>query len=105
MTLRCYFIRPDPDECEGYSIVAKTAKEAKKLAWKSGLDLYDWIDIRVLWQRDIDVSGFKEGHIMEPLEGLKLGCYSWVEEECPICKKVAMLTLDNGIISCYDCLP
>jgi len=47
----------------------------------------------------------KEGHIMEPLEGLKLGCYSWVEEECPICGKTAMLTLDGDVISCYDCLP
>jgi hypothetical protein len=75
--MRCYFIKPDPDECEGYSIVAKTAKEAKKLAWKLGLDLYGWIDIRVLWQRGVDVSGLKEGHVIEPLEGLKIGCYSW----------------------------
>jgi hypothetical protein len=107
MTLRCYFIKADPDECEGFAIVAKTARDAKKLAWKSktNIGLFDWIDIRVIWQRGTDVSGFKEGHVLEPLEGLKLGCYSWVEEECPICKKETMLTLEGGIIGCSDCLP
>jgi hypothetical protein len=104
MTLRCYFIKPDPEECEGYSIVAKTARDAKKLAWKSGLDLYDWIDIRVRWQKGIDVIGLKEGHVIEPLEGLKLGCYSWAEEECPICKKIDMLSLEDGKVGCGDCL-
>ena len=102
--MRCYFIKPDPDECEGFSIVAKTSRDAKKLAWKSGLDLYDWIDIRVLWQRGIDVAGFEEGHVIEPLEGLKLGCYSWAEEECPACKRIEMLSLEGDIIGCSACL-
>jgi len=104
MTLKCYFVKPDPDECEGFSIVAKTARDAKKLAWKSWLDLYDWIDIRVLWQRDVDVTRFKEGHVVEPLEGLKIGCYSWVEEECPMCKRIDMLSFEGDIIGCSNCL-
>jgi len=104
MTLRCYFIKPDPDECEGYSIVAKTAKSAKKLAWESGLaDFHDWIDIRVKWQKEIDITGLKEGYIIEPLRGLELGCYSWIEEICPICGKVKMLSLENGKIMCSEC--
>ena len=104
--LKSYHVRPDPDECEGFSIVAYTSTDAKKLAWKKhSLELYDWIDIRVNLQKWVDVSGLEEGHLIEEFDGLKRGCYSCIPEAtCPICGELKIVQFDNGIIGCWECI-
>jgi len=75
--------------------VADTAREAKVLGFgNDNLYEYDWIDIRVNWRRDVDVTGLPKGEI-DLMEGLKRGAYSYIFGiPCPMCGKD---TWDNHI--------
>ena len=83
--MRAYMI--SDGEQEGCVVfVADTAKEARNMA--VGHDMImdcDFIDIRVRWCRDVDVSGLDKGEI-PVLEGLYRGAYLYVFGlPCPHC--------------------
>lgn len=93
------------DEYEGFilAIAADSAKEARLIAYHNiDCDL-PWIEIKPKWQKGIDVTGLEKGRI--PLkQGVKLGLYGWIEDECPKCGKFKKLTLtDSDMILCSDC--
>jgi hypothetical protein len=118
---RCYYVYEDE---EGTSIVAYSAKEAKKLFWNYEKTVNrevaypheyhqsDWIDLKVMWQKHVDVSDLEVGTIIESIEGLYRGCYGWVEyEECPLCGKIDTIHANEdfkskdgrNFVSCNEC--
>jgi hypothetical protein len=96
--------------------VATSAKEAKKILWRAGEDYHpssgDFIDLKVKWQRKVDVSDLDIGTIIETMEGLYRGCYGWADDmECPICKKVETIISDSDLknndrnfVGCWECI-
>jgi len=105
---RCYMISDDDDGL-GYAIVAPTAKIAKQLGSKSrgcsDLNWIEWIDIRVRWLRWVDVSGLAAGHVLESIDGLERGAYSYAYGTCPVCgSENVELSMDERIActACHD---
>lgn len=84
--MRAYLINGDDDDYGCVVFVAETAQDAKRLA--VGHDVLancEYIDIRVNWCKDVDVSGLPEGEI-DIFEGLKRGAYEYVYGvPCPKC--------------------
>ena len=73
--------------------VATSLKEAKRWAWaemRSYCD--DYIDMVVIWRKDIKAGGLPLGEI-DIIEGLKLGVYTWVDANCPLCGKSETITM------------
>ena len=87
--LNSYFVDCTGDN-EGVSVVAFTAKQAKKVAYHhEGFDV-DWIDVKIQKQSDVDITGMAEGYIIPLVEGMKRGAYN---PDCSIC----------GDIDCDGC--
>ena len=76
----------DPGSEGGVVFIADTAKEAKAMG--VGHDAVadcDFIDIRVKWLRNIDITGLEKGEIGLK-EGIIRGAYYWVTGiPCPHC--------------------
>ena len=93
------------DEYEGHivSIVADSSKEARLIAYNSGECDLPWIEIKPKWNKNIDVSGLQKG-VVPPIDGLKVGLYGWIEDECPNCKKLVNLYLSiKETLLCAKC--
>ena len=65
---KCYFVQHVDDNL-GYAVVVRNSKDAKKSAL-SVLDDVDFIDIRVNWKRNVDVSSYPFGYVFEGEERL-----------------------------------
>jgi len=108
---KCYFVQAK-DEGIGLAIIAETSNEAKKYGFYSGDIDCDWIWLRVNVCKDLEgkpiipPDNLPVGHIFEPMEGLKLGVYAYIEDgnSCPICFHFDRLTrLEDGTIACENC--
>jgi len=104
---RGYFVFNVVDEYEGgIAVVARNAREAKKLAFNHAFDIVgdDWLDLRCRWIRDANVEDLPFG-IVEPETGLRAGLYIAIEEgRCELCDKEKAVTYYNEKVVCYDCL-
>lgn len=102
---RCYYVQGE-DESWGWAIVASSAKEAKRLGYKlDGLEDFDFIEITVSWLRNAKVDDLEIGTVIEDLiDGLKRGCYDFVEYICPECGHEDHLELrSNEKVMCDTC--
>lgn len=109
MNKKIYFVSQKDEE--GYAVVAETPNQAKKYVFYAGEIDCDWVDLRCHIAKDknnkpIEFStDMKVGHILEPMEGLKLGAYGYVEYlECPVCNQETMVkSHEDGSVMCDDC--
>ena len=109
MTKKIYFVSPKDED--GYAVVAESSNEAKKYVFYTGEIDCDWIDLRCYVVKDKNNKpinfplDMEIGHILEPMEGLKLGAYGYVEYlECPVCHQETMVKFqDDGSVMCDDC--
>lgn len=100
--MRGYFVH-DVNEEYGIAIVARTAREAKKIGAEH-LDFDEYTDLRVNWQKEADVSGLLVGRV-DNIEALHRGLYGWAYTTCEICgKSNSKCEMLNGIIACLDCI-
>jgi hypothetical protein len=102
---RGYFVYPD-DELWGIGVVARTAKEAKNIAFASGklIDV-DWIDLRVRWERTAKIEKLPIGIVSDMHIGLLCGLYGFVEGyKCDECGAGTVLHLCNDKALCDDCI-
>lgn len=90
---RCYYVH-EAGENIGLAVVASSAREAKKLLRDQMLHEFyvEHIDIRVQWQREVDVSRYELGHIFDGdrgmTEGVIIGAYAWtLEGTCQRCRE------------------
>jgi len=99
--MRIYFVYADDDEY-GVAVAANSLREAKRIAYGSGNIDADWIDLRVRWVREGDVSGIEESRILNSKEGLERKGYAFLEADCkcghPYCHQVV-----DGEMMCDDC--
>ncbi|OYT63825.1 hypothetical protein B6U67_01780 [Methanosarcinales archaeon ex4484_138] len=102
---RGYFVFNVDEYEEGIAVVARTAREAKKIAFNHAFDIVgdDWLDLRCRWVRDANVEKLPFG-IAEPEEGLRAGIYATIEGDCEVCDEEKVVTYYNGKVICYDCL-
>lgn len=66
-------------------VIANSAKEAKKLAWKSGecLNVDEWIDLSVKWLKDDDVMKLSRNYPFEEI-------VSHITPNPPYCKSCGL---------------
>ena len=111
--MKAYFWKPDRDSDSCVAVIADNSKEAKELGasyWGSdvGHDSHDWyIEQRVnlIKKKEIDIKGLSKGAVVGK-EGLRRGLYSWIEEECDICKlhkTLSQFIIATGQCICSDC--
>ena len=82
----------NPDDESNLVIVAKTAKEAKKIGASDLLsEGVDYTDIKVKWRKEFNIpSNFKKGLLTNQfshIELLKKKVFSYIWVECPKCNK------------------
>lgn len=103
---KCYHVCAKAGEY-GYSIVASSCREAKKMLASRVMDEFgcEWLDIDVHWMKGARVDDKPIGYVFDDLvEGLERGAYSFAEGECPVCKHEADLKRwDDGSVSCEGC--
>mgnify|MGYP000495124617 CR=1 FL=1 len=101
---RGYFVSGD-EEC-GLAVVASSGREAKTIAWNSVLHSdYDWIDIRIRWVRDADVSDLPIGSMQDARDALIRGLYgSLAEYPCDECGQDAYVVCWSGRALCGCCI-
>jgi hypothetical protein len=94
------------DEFWGVAVVATSTKEAKKIAFYSGeLIGVEWVDIRCVWRRDVDVANLQIGIIDDLHLALLLGFYCFVEDmACDICGDETLLLAYKNKALCEDCI-
>lgn len=112
MNKRCYFV-----ECKwadvGVSVIASSAKEAKKIAFNGYLAQYDaeWIQLRVEWQKKVtDIEDLPIGYIFDEeeqmMDGLYRGAYAWIEyATCPNCgtEDTRVHEIYDNVFGCDNC--
>ena len=98
---RGYFVH-NVDEADGIAVVAKSSKDAKLIGWSELMDC-EFIEVRVRWQRDADVSKLNYGVVDNSKTALLCGLYSYIEDVCDGCGKTADLSELNGKALCGKC--
>ena len=109
--MRAYHVTPHPDREEGFAVIAPTAKRAKYIGFLrfcDHLDDADYIDVRVRWLRNADLSGLSPGVVddqLEITEALHRGLYGCAEyTDCPACgSKLTHVWHENGRFWCTEC--
>lgn len=110
--LRAYFVDGDWDRGCGFGIIARSAKEAKKIAYgMDGLDMNDWIELHVKWVRDANIDGLKSGHVFstneEAIDAMFRRVYgSGLEHvKCPNCgtEDTYVFELYENVFGCDNC--
>lgn len=98
------YIVNEVDEFECSAIVATSVREVKKIVYAEGDFQCDWIDLRIRWIKDADVSNLPIGVLRDGKEGLKRGFYSYIEyETCDVCGADDTLELVGTQALCGDC--
>ena len=105
---RGYYAHNNDDDQVGVAIVAFTAREAKKIAWKSDEFIYGdmgWMDIHVRWVRGAKVDGLSIGVVHDYKDALIRGLFGMlVECECDKCLLDGELYAHGGRCLCSDCI-
>ena len=105
---RGYFVHNNDDDAGGIAVVATSAKEARKIGYKSGELIYgdtDYISIQANWQRDANVDDLPIGVVHDMRMALLCGIYGWLEEyPCDVCGKDGDVQEHDGRVVCDDCL-
>ena len=103
---RGYYVFNADEYEEGIAVVARTAREAKIVAFNYAFDIVgdDWLNLRCKWIRDANVENLPFGVVEEPEAGLRAGIYAAIEGVCEICSEEKIVTYHNKKIICYDCL-
>ncbi len=105
--MRGYFVY-DIYERLGVAVVARSAKEAKKIGYNSLESMYgtEWIEAAVTWVKDANISGICEPTELSLVDGLRRGIFAQVEGvTCETCgKKSSLCEMRNGKIACLDCI-
>ena len=100
------------DEDTGLVVIGPSAKYAKRHAFICELDAHaEWIEIRVKWCKDVDVSDLPMGLLEDEILGLRRGLYAWLEDAtCDICgdyttvEHIGLTFQRDGVIACSDCI-
>lgn len=111
MTLRGYFVQIDQEDW-GVAVVATSAKDAKRIAYDDELSAHgDWIDVRVRWKKNCDVSDLPIGVIDDDQLALRRGLYGWCEQAtCDVCgedkhvESVRLPLRQDFVVACGDCI-
>jgi hypothetical protein len=97
------------DDPARFAVVHTSLREARKWLWNDP-DLreyceHEWTNLNAYWLRDVDVSDRAIGDDMVCLEGIKRGVYTWLDDTCPECGKLARLEYyaDWEKICCTAC--
>jgi hypothetical protein len=103
--LRAYFVEEN-DDGEGGALVATNCRQARNIYFNKYNFSGEFLDLRVRWLRNVDVSGMVVGQLFDSVEGLKRGAYGTVEgEDCPECGALdTTLYIDGGKVGCAKCL-
>ena len=105
---RGYFTYNETDEDAGLAVVATSAREARKIAYKSGEFIFgdtNWIDVRAIWVRNADVSDLPIGVAHDSRDALLRGLYASIYEyPCDECGKDADVQAHNGRVLCVLCI-
>jgi hypothetical protein len=105
---RGYYAYNDDDDQGCLAIVASSAKEAKKIAWKSGEIIYGdtgWLAIHVKWVRDAVVSDLPVGIVHDTRDALLRGLYYGIKEyPCDECGNDSDVKCHNGRALCDECI-
>ena len=104
MRKRAYLLK-DHDSEHALGVVAKSAREAKKLGYH---ELHSWgdclyTDVTVNWIR-VNVDHLPYGIIQEDIEALRLGIYGWIEGYCPRCNDHGHVSCEDGYVGCLTCI-
>lgn len=101
--MRGYYVGDDYDT--GIAVVATSAKEAKKIAYKELRSDYEWIDIKVDWIKEADVTGLPVGIVEDARVALVRGLYAYIyEDECEECLMDTDLVAYEGRALCSKCV-
>jgi hypothetical protein len=88
-TLRCYWVG-NSDLKVGWSLLSYTAKEAKKYFWNFEYsEGCEFIDLKVQWQRDVDLSKIitqTAGHLLTYEEAFKSGAFGFLNGDIDACE-------------------
>lgn len=105
---RGYYACNNDDDQAGLAIVASSARDAKKIAWKSGEFIYGdtgWLDIRVRWMRHAVVDSLPIGVVHDAHDALIRGLYGYLEEyPCDECGQDADVVCSHGRALCDCCI-
>ena len=104
MTIRGYFVQ-EVDVGYGVAVVATSSKEAKRVGWDElACECEEYIDLRVRWIKDANVSGLPLGIVTDSAEGLRRGLYAWSEDvECDVCGVSTNVYGEEGVVICGAC--
>lgn len=104
MKPRGYFVH-EVEAFYGVTVVATSSKEAKRIGWNElACDCEEYIDLRVRWIKDADVSGLQLGIVTDVADGLRRGLYAWSEDiECDICGVTTHVYGEEGVVICSAC--
>lgn len=106
---KVYFVSPKDEE--GFAVIAETPSQAKTIVYGTGDLDCEWIELRTHIIKDEKKQPIQfppeltVGHIFEPLEGLEVGAYGYVEYlDCPICNNETLVKrFDDGSVMCNNC--
>lgn len=102
---KCFFVHCG--EAEGVAIVAESRNQAKvaALSYEYFEDV-EYIELRSRRIREAGIADLDTGTIIYGIDGLKRGCYDWVEDWCPFHPEsrpeLVTLRMEDGQILC-DC--
>jgi len=94
----------DQDYCVAY--FAYTAKEAKKMYWKSYKFLNwkdNWINIQVVWVRNVNTCGDVAPGEIDATDALRRGIYTHLVCGCEGCYDDAVIVTEIGHVYCQIC--
>ena len=101
--MKAFFVVTDDWDPRGYAVVAPVPEAAiQHIRDYMGLDDEE---LEVWEITDGDIAGLEEG-IVDGIDGLRRGLYSWFEDTCPLCGNIRRLTKSEeipGLICCSEC--
>lgn len=107
--MKAYEVYGDMDrfsEGQGYFavVVADSKEEVKMIVDNDGDYFGDLEDLEIKVNGYIDVSGMEKG-IISGIDGLKLGWFSLIKDNCPVCNRFRKLYLqEDGSVLCAECV-
>lgn len=108
MSKRGYYGVCHPDADYGFAIIANNGKQAKQLLYDYqdvGSECeWNWIDIRIKWNKDAKVEHLPIGVITDLRIGLECGIFAYISDfECDKCGCEGDVQLYKGKVLCESC--
>ncbi|MCK5013935.1 MAG: hypothetical protein KAS66_08955 [Candidatus Omnitrophica bacterium] len=98
-----YFVN-EKDGDYGFSVVANSGKDAKRIAWETGDLDCDYTEVRVTWKRKASVEDLPIGIIENENLALRREVCDYLEYgECEECEEIATVQLYEKRILCKNC--